>query len=262
MKKSIFATHLKEAMKNKNITQTYNGKTKIIKRYRQIDLANDIGFSLDTVKSWTRTGGHIPTMNTLKTISDLLDVDVQYLLGEQECQRNANQTICNVTRLNEQSAKVLTKMDGIYSDAMNELLNHKDFLRLLLTIFEYSHSHNNIVEVINTLDNSKMPTLGNNSEKEIMKYRAAETFSKILDDLYNIHEEEMKRAKLGKIYKDMKQDIEKYIELSNNADAKCSLIKLIEVYQNRIKQLSHDDIICKFTPEQIIDNYDMIQSII
>ena len=51
MEKSIFATRLREIMKTKDKIETHNGKTKIIKKYTQNDLATDLKYSVDTVKS-------------------------------------------------------------------------------------------------------------------------------------------------------------------------------------------------------------------
>lgn len=190
MKNSDFVTNLKNAMRNKDEYHTDNGKKKRTKKYTMENLARDIGYSPNTVNGWTKTNGSMPDFETIKKIAKLLNVDVAYLIGEQKCQHNIDQTICDITELNETSAKVLSGLDGIKADIMNELLNHKDFIRLILFTWDYTHSHNKKVEIINTLDNSKDLPLVDDAQREVMKYRAVDTFGKILDELYDTHLQE------------------------------------------------------------------------
>ena len=88
MKKSIFTTRLKNAMKTKDKFEEYNGKKRLLKRYTQTDLANDLGYSVDTIKRWTKTNGSLPPLETLRKLAKLLNVDTAYLLGEQECKHH------------------------------------------------------------------------------------------------------------------------------------------------------------------------------
>lgn len=151
-----------------------------------------------------------PPMPALKNIADILHVDTAYLLGEQDCKSNKSQTICDVTKLNETSAKVLSSLDGISADIMNELLNHEDFIRLILFAWDYTHSHNKKVEIINTLDNSKDLPLVDDTQREVLKYRAVDTFGKILDELYDTHLQEAINAKLSFIFQKMKSEYKSF----------------------------------------------------
>ena len=142
---------------------------------------------------------------------------------------------------------------------MNELLNHKDFNRLILFAWDYTHSHNKEVTITNTLDDSKDLPLVNDAQREIMKYRAVDTFGKILDDIYDAHQHEAIYAKTYSILTKMKADITKYIEYKDEPEARPSILKIVSIWQNKLKVLQPEFPICKFTPEQIIDNFDLIK---
>lgn len=173
-----------------------------------------------TIYGWTKKDGQLPSSIELKKIADVLDVDTAFLLGEQVCQRNADQTICNVTELNETSAKLLSGLNGVSADMMNELLNHKDFDRLILLAWDYTHSHNKEVTITNILDNSKDLPLVHDTQREMMKYRAVDTFGKILDDIYDAHQQEDIYAKIAPILIKMEAEITEYIKYKNEPEAR------------------------------------------
>ncbi len=259
MENSVFATNLRIAMRNKDEYHIDNGKRKRTKKYKMQDLANDIGYSLNTVNGWTKTNGSVPDFETMKKVANTLNVDVAYLIGEQKCQHNIDQTICDITELNETSAKVLSGLNGISADMMNELLNHKDFDRLILFAWDYTHSHNKKVTITNTLDDSKDLPLVNDAQREMMKYRVVDTFGKILDDIYDAHQEEATDAKLGSIIRKMINEIAPYTQYKDEDEVRQHLLKIISYWQDEIKDLRPDLLICKFTTEQILDNFDLIK---
>lgn len=262
MATSVFGTNLKTAMKKKDEYHTDNGKRKCTKRYRMKDLAEDIGYSINAIYGWTKKDGQLPSSIELKKIADVLGVDTAFLLGEQVCQRNSDQTICNVTELNETSAKLLSELNGISADIMNELLNHNDFKRLILLAWDYTHSHNKEITITNTLDNSEDLPLINDAQREMMKYRAVDAFGKILDNIYDAHLQEAIDAKLSYISQKMKSEIEPYIIYKNEDEARQSLLGIVSYWQQETKKLRPDSYICKLTPEQIIDNFDLIKDIL
>ena len=259
---SVFGTNLKTAMKKKDGYHTDNGKRKCTKRYKMEDLAKDIGYSVNTIYGWTKKDGQLPSSIELKKMAGVLGVDTAFLLGEQVCQRNADQTICNVTELNETSAKLLSELNGISADMMNELLNHKDFDRLILLAWDYTHSHNKEITITNTLDNSKDLPLVNDAQREMMKYRAVDAFGKILDKIYDAHRQDAIDAKAGSILAGMKNDIEPYIENKDDGKIRHSLLHIISYSQNRIKELHPEHVLCKCAPETILDNWEQLKEFI
>ena len=55
-------------------------KARKLKKFSRIELGKIIGFSKDTVKSW-EVGANRPSLDELKTLSKVLNVSVDYLLG-------------------------------------------------------------------------------------------------------------------------------------------------------------------------------------
>ena len=254
-----FSTTLKTAMRNRDEWHIDNGKKIRTKKYSNADLARELNYSINVINGWTKTNGDIPSYERMKEIAKILNVDVAYLIGEQTCQRNVDETICNVTKLNEPSAKLLAGLEGIKADTMNELLNHNDFERLILLIWRYTHSHNYEITIKNTLDDSKEPPYFKDAQREIIKYSATDAFGKILDDIYDAHKQTAIDVKVASIFKELKNNIIRYIEFKDEDEARCLLLKMVSSYQNKIKQLRPDDTICKLSPEWIIDNFNTIE---
>ncbi len=223
------------------------------------DLANDAGYTVHAVYGWTKKGEKLPSLTELKKIADILDVDATFLIGEQVCQRNADQTICNVTELNEKSAKKLTQLKGIKSITMNELLNHDDFEKLIQYIWEYAHSQNNEIIIHDTVGDKTSKSYIGDKQKELMKYRASEIFGSILDDIYTSHQEESMIKKLNTILSEMRTNIESCIQGKDNKFTRKGLLKMVTSYLANVRELRPDYGLCKFSPEEIIDNFDSLK---
>lgn len=198
MKKSIFTTRLKNAMKTKDKFEEYNGKRRLLKRYTQTDLANDLGYSVDTIKRWTKTNGSLPPLETLRKLAKLLNVDTAYLLGEQECKHHEEQTICDITLLNEQSADTLTNLNEFESEVLNSLINHPNFKTWLYSVYDFTHSHNIRTTTHNVafMPNSERTGEEHIYTKNALKYQTTDLLGNMLEDIYtqNTQEENKKLA--------------------------------------------------------------------
>lgn len=259
MANSVFGTNLKIAMRNKDEYHTDNGKRKCTKPYKISDLATDIGYTEHAIHGWTKKDGGLPNSTMLKKIADILDVDTAFLLGEQVCQRNACQTICDVTELNETSAKVLSQLKGVKSSAINELLSHADFEKLALYIWQYTHSQNNEIVIYDTVGEKPSESYSGDAQKELMKYRVSEVFGRIIDDIFNSHREEAIHKKLNSILLEMRTNIESCIQGKNNKYTRKGLTKMVSNYLSNIRKLYPNYGLCKFSPKEIIDNFDSLK---
>lgn len=255
MEKSIFATHLKEIMKTKDKIETRNGKTKIVKKYTQTDLANDLGYSVDTVKSWTKSNGTLPTLETLKTIAELFNVDTAYLLGEQPCKHHEEQTICDVTMLSEESATVLRYLDIDSSDILSEFITHPQFEFLLSTMIHFIRFSQNesFVSYDKGIDEFEHIDMDITTQKALKKYVITDTFSKILDDLFEYHNDlEFEIIKL----KDLEIDSIWYaIEQQDDISF---IESLIDEFQTKLKKISPKDPLCTYSHQYFIENIETI----
>ncbi len=264
---NIFGERLKAAMREHDEYHEYNGKRKCTHRYRYIDLARDIGSTENTIKSWAKKNGTAPTMDNIKRVSKVLGVDAAYLIGEQDYKRHKDQTICDVTHLNEQSAKFLAELGDDSSEisriVLDELLNHKDFKRLLLLIFEYTHLQNIEIKFEEAITNEEYTSPFENAHKEMMKYRPVDTFSNILENIYDAHTSTTKDVKIYRIIEKMINEVQEYLPICEDSpEGMDILLRLIKRHQDDICKLDSKQPICEFTPEEIIDNFDLIKGTI
>lgn len=123
MDSCIFRTRFKELRKDAGL------------RYE--DIAKKTGIGLETIRSHCRTGSNMPQLDYLELYSKLFDVDIAYLLGEQDCKRHANQSICDVTHLSEDAAGVLRELPELYAKNLSKIITHKDFNYFLQYFTEY-----------------------------------------------------------------------------------------------------------------------------
>lgn len=257
MEKSVFATRLEKIMGTKDKFETYKGKTKRIKKYTQQDLANDLGYSVDTVKSWNKSNGTFPTLETIKRISELFNVNTAYLLGEQDCKRHEEQTICDVTMLNEQSASVLTKLSEFEFEVLNNLLTHPSFNAWLFSIYDFTHSHNKRTSTTDTgvmFGGEKMET--HSFAKNALKYKASDLFGNMLEDIYtqNEIEENKKRAWtwfIELIY--IINEVKDYVS-NNDTEYQRLLVQISETLKKLNVLTNNQEKLYQYPPEFYIEN--------
>lgn len=261
---SAFGERLNAAMREHDEYHEYNGKRKRTHKYTYADLARDISVAEDTIKGWAKKNGNNPTMDNIKRASKVLGVDAAYLIGEQDYKRNKDQTVYDATHLNEQSAKFLAELGDDSSEilrtVLDELLNHKDFKRLLLLIFEYTHLQNIEIKFEEAITNEEYTSPFENAHKEMMKYRPVDTFSNILENIYDAHTSAAKDVKIYRIMKKMIDEVQEYLPIcAGSPEGMDILLRLIKRHQDDIRELDSNYSICELTPEEIIDNFDLIK---
>lgn len=202
-----------------------------------------------------------PSIEKLMNICELLDCDIDYFLTNQKNFKKSTAHASETTGLKYETIEKIEilKNTNIEIETLDKLLNHKNFERLILLTWDYTHSHNKEITITNTLDNSSDSPLINDAQREMMKYRAVDVFGKILDNIYDAHTQEAIDAKIGSILAKLKNEIEPFIEHKDIEKIKQRLLYIVSHWQNEIKELRPDFLFCKFTPEQIIDNFDLIK---
>ena len=127
MNKSIFGTRFKNELKSQG--------------YTFVSFAKKLGYTEDAIKRWTRTKNpSMPNLETMRKIADILNVDMSYLLGDQECRHHEEQTIMDVTGLSQEACENLAKL-RVYDDnpekiVFNELLKNDNFTKFLNCLFK------------------------------------------------------------------------------------------------------------------------------
>ena len=111
MDKSIFTTRFKECCKKKGYTQQY--------------VADKLNISIDGLKHHLRKKNpNFPPLDLLINMADILDVDIGYLIGEINYERYGMQKISDVTGLNPNSIKYISKDSRNYSPDFVHLVNN------------------------------------------------------------------------------------------------------------------------------------------
>ncbi len=137
MEKSIFSTRFKKCYQDKGWTQDR--------------VAMELNVSVDTVKKYLRSGAKLPPLETTRKIAKLFNVDVAYLLGEQECKKHQEQTIYEVTSLDIDASEKLVNLNELLVSVLKDLLKHPRIEALLFYIWEYVNSHNKEITISNPI---------------------------------------------------------------------------------------------------------------
>lgn len=127
--KKIFADRLREARKKKYKSQEKFADDLPVSPNRKSETGTK---ARQTVNAWEK-GTRLPDLENLLEISELLDVDIDYLTGRIDHKKHSNEFICQYTGLNETSVELLheiTKLQsmGLYKPFADQLLRCLDLL--------------------------------------------------------------------------------------------------------------------------------------
>ena len=169
-KHDIFVQNLKQLIKREGLTNAL--------------LAEKLDYSEHAVKRWLKTTEkNFPPLTTLVKISEIFNVDVAYLLGEQECEKISIQRVSDLTGLTDEAASTLKK-DSLTVLVLNDILSSKRFQKLILDIFAYTHSHHSAIE----LKDKTALQLDFNISSDVTKFNASNTFVEIFNEILSIRE--------------------------------------------------------------------------
>lgn len=263
--KNSFNDKLDEIVKARYKTEKSNTDQKqyraFYSAYREKYFSDDFDISAN-VRTWrSHSNNQLPKIEILIKLCSLLDCDINYFITEQTDFRKDSATAAETTGLRYESIEVLEKIKKSYIKPyiMDELLNHDDFEKLIRYIWEYAHSQNNKIIIHDTVGEKSSESYVGDAQKELMKYRVIEVFGRIIDDIFNSHRKEAICKKLNSILSEMRTNIESCIQGKNDEYTKRGLIKMVSSYLANIRELRPDYGLCKFSPEEIIDNFDSLK---
>lgn len=245
MTKSIFTTRFKECYKEKGYTQQ--------------EVAEKLDISLNGLKHHLRTKNeNLPPLDLLKKMSELLEVDVAYLLGEIDCKRFSQQTVYDATGLTEHAASLITKHSENYSFLLSHFIN----------MFSRTMHCEDICSLIDALSfvNDSTITINNNSkefyynsapaEKKVLKAKILDLFDNALDEMfYCINHIDDKAS--YKMCCQLLSMIEK--EYSNHATDPEPLYRKVDYYLTEINNVNPGEFILLYTPRQIVHDHKIKQ---
>lgn len=234
-------------MKNKMKSENISSIEAFIEKHK-------IGYTREGLYKLKKEG-RIPDIHVLLDFCTAFDCELGWLLGEQDCKHYKNQTICDVTMLNEGSAEVLRYLDSNSAEMLDELLIHPKFEYMLAQIVHYVRFSRNeeLVSYDTALDYQESIDADKETQKALKKYQITDTFSKILDDLYSIYDDlEFEIEKVKDLGIDM---IAHSIEQNDDLE---DISYWIEKFQQELMKLSPSDPLCYRSDDYFIQNIEKI----
>jgi len=153
----------------------------------QFELAEKIGVTRASVLKWESDGNHgtVPDLENLIKLSEVLNVDIGYLLGISG--KNPIALVHDITGLSEDAVATLVRWkngkpaDKVYLSVLSTLLSRREaFAKVLASIWNYcvapqEHAHRRNAGQHNTaIDTGKPNTL------DVLRYSAALAFADLL----------------------------------------------------------------------------------
>lgn len=115
--------------------------------YTQKSFAEEFNISIETVKNWEQ-GRNVPEIETLEKLCNFFQCDVDYLLGNMQCETHDKQFIQDYTGLSEKSIDVLQTEKYFKSSHCIEIINI-----LLNDLWTHPESRNTKYSFINLFAN-------------------------------------------------------------------------------------------------------------
>ena len=223
------------------------------KDYTISALADEIGYSEQTIKGWLSNNNEkIPGVEALILLSELFDVDVQYLIGEQPCKRVSVEYASNILGLDYDSVDVLRK-NRLAGTVISDLLKTDSFPEFIISMSDYSHSHHLTV----TVEDETGWFQGNVPEitKASLKAKSLDTFSKVLDELYSNNTDMLN---LGKDLRILNKVYNKINSYHDNIKKGTVSAELKEWIASMLNMLAGYQTLKKFDIDCLINNYEEI----
>lgn len=236
-KHDLFVNRMKKLIKENKLTNEL--------------LADKLNYSEHAVKRWMRKSeNNFPNMKTLVELSEIFNVDVAYLLGEQKFKKITTQRISELTGLTEEAASALEK-NSLNVRVLNDILSSKYFQKLILDVFEYTHSHHSTIK----LEDKTALQLDFDISSDVTKFNASNTFVKILEEIYDSNTKGMNLQRDIQILQEMFDSIDKDYSLAAGNPKAMDL--LTEIVRNYLDQMTGDnyDLLKKIDPQTIINRY-------
>ncbi|WP_022764043.1 hypothetical protein [Butyrivibrio sp. XPD2006] len=238
---------------------------KLIKESEEYDkftFCQKLNIAPDTYDKYMKTGAKLPSLDKIRDMATLLNVDVGYLLGDYNYPRMSELSIPILSTLTKKSYDVLMEVSEKEStrEIFEKIIQDENFISLLLQSYKYSHSHN-----FETTIKDKSEVFPNETvtdpvrNKEMLKFSASDLFNQILDSLYKSNAKTSQDLLYYHHVKQLLTSIQELKSLSETKQGKKQLLKYIESELTHIrKYVKSDALILKYSPQHILENVDTI----
>lgn len=245
---TLFQTRLKELYKNLD-----NDSKKAFKE--------DVLRNKDRYYNLVKAGTNSPHVEEVRNIANFFNVDVGYLYGDWNYPRMASLTLSELSQFSNESCDALLAIASSepLKDVFEKMLQDKNFEKLLLEIYYYSHSHN---FEMTTMDKAKVfkPQKTNNPLIISGRYKSSvnNIFDKIIESIYESNKPEAENNLYFEQITELFTNIQMYKPSCTDHKIKKTLYQYVESTLSLIKLTKPDSIFLSMTPKEIIDNSDAI----
>lgn len=247
--KSIFATRFKKLYK--------------AKRWTQVALASRFNLSTDTIKGWTRNTTGLPTLEHLLDICKEFDVDLGYLIGQQDFKKAASQRIHDLTGLNENTTNFLCQLKESDRRIIDALFADTESMKYLLAaIGDYSLSHNSTLIMKDETLKYEERLRGNG--KSVPRHKSIDTFTEIIDRIYEDNTQLAIELRKARLYEGMEDVLIEYkkMDAQERISLKEKALRLLLSYQTALKEIGDNSKITSLNMEQVLDVTELLDALI
>ncbi len=179
---------------NEIVNKRYGKRSKFANEYYDkygIDIS-------ETMKNWFAGRSMPDDINVLYNICDLLNCDIDYLVGRQDKFRKATAEVAEQLDLNYKSIEKLEKYPSEIKELLNRLILSQtgdNLLKLLKSINNYAvYGHNVFLELYDVSidsrnteleDEFEIPVIDKEQSKEVLKRASTGVMRQVLDDAYD-----------------------------------------------------------------------------
>ena len=248
-KDSIFQNRIKNLIKESN--------------YNKDSFCESLSISTNTYEKYMRTGANLPSLDKVKDMAELLNVDVGYLLGDYNYPRISElKSISALSNYTEKSVEVLNEVSETEPtrEIFEKILQDENFIRLLLQTYRYSTSYNRKIKIEDDTEVFKIETISDPVVVSgLMKKSSTDLFNRIIESIYESNLQTSKDIAYYSRIKRLYTEVHELKALSETPLGKKKLIKYIENELSYIaKYVDSNALILNFKPQEILDNIDSL----
>ena len=196
--RETFRTRLRDTMEEKweknSIAKLSEASGTSEKKDKYGNITEEPILSEAAIKSYRKENGRLPRIDTLQILAKALDVDMGYLIDENQTHRHREaQTISEATGLDQEAAERLQALITSHIPLFTDFSMLKCASTLCDAIEEYIHNdtHNDVftIQDYDFLDEHTTKYVDKVTSSNMRKYVASDYFGRIIQHLFNAYDQ-------------------------------------------------------------------------
>ena len=212
----------------------------------------------ETMKNWF-SGRSMPDAKVLCNISNVLDCDVDYLVGRQCEYKRLTANVAKQLELDYESIEKIEKYPSEIKELLDRLILNQtgdNLLKLLKSINDYAVDGHNVFlqsydasfdsRNIELEDKFDIPVLDRERSKEVLKHASAGVMGQVLDSAYNDYVADANLLLKKRLDTRCRKEKERFLMLAENVSSIISNTEKIELGEwTNWGKLSNDEVLEK-----------------